>query len=66
MLSFNLDPAWFLNRLGLDLDPETTELVAQLALRYRNAPNRELFVKEALRRALMENGPAPRSGQRRG
>jgi hypothetical protein len=51
---FTISPQWLLQRIGLEgaIDPETAEMAALLLMRFEAAPNKAVFVKETLRRAL--------------
>jgi len=51
---FSISPQWVLKQLGLDgVDPELTELIALFVMRFQAASDKNDFVKESLRRALL-------------
>ena len=53
-----LNPRALLQKLGIkDVDPELVEFWTLFVLRFQNAPNKGVFLKEALRRALEERRP---------
>lgn len=54
MTSLPINVKMILSALKIQIDPETAEYLAQLVFQYQEAPNKQLFFKEALRKALIK------------
>jgi hypothetical protein len=53
MFSFQLDPAWLIKRVfGADADQELIQLGAEFMHAVSRAPDKRVFLKDAIRKAL--------------
>ena len=52
----SIDPGWLMKKMGINADPELTELLTIFSMRLSSAPDKTRFIKDALRTALGTGG----------
>jgi len=60
MFGITVSPKGVLKQMGVDADDELVELATLFYLRLTSAPDKKVFVKDALRKALATTGGTTR------